>query len=265
MRDKFSRNLTQPEAMNLYRMGFGLILRAVKWDLSWAGISSRRRLRVLRGTRRGGKSVIVCNGPSLLRADLEAIGRYYTFGLNKINLLFEKSAFRPSCIVASNPLVIEQNADFYNKTDIPLFLSRYAVGIVRARLNVHYLQTAWPFYFARDCSLGVFEGYTVTYVAMQLAYHMGFEDVAIVGADHSFSQITGRANESKLAEGPDSNHFDPRYFSGVLWDLPDIKGMEHSFQLARDTFERNGRRIVNCTEGGHLEVFERMTLDEWLR
>ncbi|WP_277882134.1 hypothetical protein [Oculatella sp. FACHB-28] len=37
----------------------------------------------------------------------------YTFGLNKINLLFEYSEFRPSCIVSVNSFVVEQNAEFY--------------------------------------------------------------------------------------------------------------------------------------------------------
>ena len=65
------------------------------------------------------KAVIICNGPSLLKVDLALLKNVYTFGLNKINLLFGKSDFRPSAIVAVNKYVIEQNADFYDSTDIP--------------------------------------------------------------------------------------------------------------------------------------------------
>ena len=77
----------------------------------------------MRDRFKGEKAVIVCNGPSLNATDLTSLGSTYTFGLNKINLYFDSNAFRPNCIVAVNANVIEQNADFYNTTEIPLFLS----------------------------------------------------------------------------------------------------------------------------------------------
>ena len=40
------------------------------------------------------------------------------------------------------------------------------------------------------------EGYTVTYYALQLAFAMGFQNVFLVGVDHSFKQ-TGKPNEKQ--------------------------------------------------------------------
>ncbi|MFN9914996.1 MAG: hypothetical protein ACK53L_20570, partial [Pirellulaceae bacterium] len=60
------------------------------------------------------KAIIVCNGPSLLQTNLELLSGLFAFGLNKINLLFERNSFRPDVIVAINQLVVEQNADFFN-------------------------------------------------------------------------------------------------------------------------------------------------------
>ncbi len=215
----------------------------------------------------GRKAVILCNGPSLNRVDFDLLNRthVFTFGLNKINLLFARASLRPSVIVAVNPHVIEQNADFFNSTQIPLFLDARAARRIRFRSNIHLLHSSGlSARFAEDCSWSICQGHTVTYVAMQLAFHMGFRSVALVGCDHSFA-TKGPANATVAAEQNDPNHFDPTYFSkGVTWQLPDLARSELHYAIARDVFEKHDRRIVNCTDGGKLELFDRMPLDEFL-
>ncbi len=251
--------------INPYRYAAYLLVQRLRWDLRLESWRSRRILRSLRDRYRGQKAVIICNGPSLLKSDLSLLDGVFTFGLNKINLLFERSSFRPSCIVAVNPLVIEQNASFYNQTDIPLFLDSHALGLIRSRSGVVFLHSSGQRKFARDCSVSIYQGATVTFVAMQLAYHLGFSRVALIGCDHTFS-TKGPANKTVVAEGRDANHFDPNYFSGGMrWQLPDLVESEASYALARDVFAASGREIVNCTEGGALEVYRRQSLAEFVQ
>ncbi len=267
---KIRQNLDkEPRAtINPYLRAVGLILFRILWDIHPYSWVSRKRIKTWKGRFWGQKAVILCNGPSLNRVnfdDLAASG-IFTFGLNKINLLFKRSDFRPSVIVAVNPHVIEQNAEFYNKTELPLFLDSKGKRWVRFRDNVHFVHTAsGSGNFAKDCSISINQGYTVTYVAMQLVFHMGFKEVALVGCDHSFA-TKGPANKTVIAGEEDPNHFDPNYFAGgVKWQLPDLTMTELHYKVARDTFERNGRKIVNCTEGGKLEVFTRQPLSEFLQ
>ena len=118
--------------------------------------------------------------------------------------------------------------------------------------------------FAYDCSISIDQGYTVTYVALQIAAHMGFRHVALVGCDHNFT-TRGPANATVVAGNSDPNHFDPRYFAnGVAWDLPDLIQSEISYLFAKQAFENLGGRVVNCTDGGKLEIFPRMSLPEFL-
>ena len=118
--------------------------------------------------------------------------------------------------------------------------------------------------FARDCSISIYQGHTVTFVAMQLAFHMGFKDVALIGCDHNF-ETKGPPNKIVVSEGKDENHFDPNYFSGGMkWHLPDLFESEVSYTLARDVFQAYGRNIYNATEGGNLEIFQRIHLKEFL-
>jgi hypothetical protein len=254
--------------LNPYFRGGAQILKQLMWDLHLEAWRSRHRLRQLRERYAGQKAVVLCNGPSLLKVDFERLqgSGCFTFGLNKINLLFDKTSLRPSCVVAVNPLVIEQNSEFYNKTDFPLFLDSCAVAnrLVRSRKNVIFLHSAGVQGFARDCSMSIDQGHTVTYVALQLAFHMGFTRVAIVGADHNFA-VTGPANKTVVAGEKDESHFDPNYFAGgVKWQLPDLFESEVAYGRARQVYAAHDRTIYNCTDGGKLECFERMTLEQFL-
>jgi hypothetical protein len=76
--------------------------------------------------------------------------------------------------------------------------------------------------FSPDITGRVFEGYTVTYVALQLAFYMGFEQAILVGVDHNFV-TQGTANMAVVSQGDDPNHFAPNYFGkGFKWQLPDL-------------------------------------------
>jgi hypothetical protein len=255
------------DTLNPYRLGAGFILRRLRWDLNPQSWRSRALLRSWKGRHAAAKAVILCNGPSLLKVDFDQLQRQgvFCFGLNKINLLFDKTSFRPSCIVSVNPLVLEQNVTFYNQTALPLFLDSNAVGFVKGRDNVAFLHgSVFPF-FARDCSISVFQGYTVTYVALQLAFHMGFRQVALVGADHTFA-TKGAANMTVVSGEKDESHFDPNYFSGGMqWQLPDLFQSEVAYTMARDMFAAYGGQVVNATIGGKLEVFNRVELEQFVR
>ena len=258
----------EPRAtINPYLTAAGLLLLRILWDVHPYSWISRKRIRAWKDRFSGQKAVILCNGPSLNAVDFDEMDKHriFTFGLNKINLIFSKTDFRPSVIVAVNPHVIVQNAGFYNETTLPLFLDAKARTRIKFRKNICFLHSAEVCKkFARDCSISVFQGFSVTYVAMQLAFHMGFKNIALVGCDHSFA-TKGPANKTVIAGKQDPNHFDPNYFSGgVKWQLPDIIGSELHYDLARDIFERYGRKIVNCTEGGNLELFVRQPLSEFL-
>lgn len=260
---KTERVLYRPSTINPYRSAAGEVLRRLRWDLNPEAWRSRHKLRRLGDSHPGERCVVLCNGPSLLRTNLDLAQRAYTFGLNKINLLFDKNPFRPSAIVAVNPFVTEQNAAFFRTTDILLFLDSTGLQWVPPRENTVYLHSMNRG-FARDCSISVNQGSTVTYVALQLAFHMGFASVALVGCDHDFVE-SGRPHAVAISGASDPNHFDPNYFAGgVRWNYPDLLDSELSYRRARDVFEQEGRRVFNATVGGKLEVFPRIDLEEFL-
>ena len=218
-------------------------------------------LKQYKDIHQGEDCFIVGNGPSLNKTDLNLLKDYHVFGLNKIHLIFEKyPEFKLSYHTAVNPLVITQtvaelNQDLYG---CPSFLSYHAAkDITYTNPKVHQIHTrnTWSFY--GDITAPISEGYTVTYVAMQIAYYMGFKNIFLVGVDHNFQQ-KGKPNEQQEFKGDDLNHFHPDYFKGMQWHLADLEGNEASYALAKHQFHQDGREIYDATVDGKLEIFQKI-------
>lgn len=232
----------------------------VRWRLTEA-----RRLARFRDRHRGEDVFVIGNGPSLNRTDLTRLAGRHTFGLNKIYLLFDRIDLRPSYYVAVNDLVIAQSSDRIRALGIPAFLSyRRAPRLIGRRDHLHYLYTRGPHLFHTDLTRWISEGHTVTFVALQIAYYMGFRRVFLVGVDHRYTVDAGRPNEVRRWRGDDCNHFDRRYFKNADWNLPDLAGSELSYRMARLAFERAGRRIYDATVDGCLTVFPRIDYERAL-
>lgn len=228
---------------------------------------TRRILRGYANRHRGERCFILGNGPSLNHTDLSRLKGELTFGTNRIYLLFDDLGFATTYYAAINTLVIEQCADDIQAMSIPRFVTWRARRWLADRDEVLFLDTDYTGRptFAEDLAGRIFEGGTVTYVAMQLAYAMGFREVILVGVDHSYF-TKGPPNAAVESTGPDPNHFHLGYFGkGFRWQLPDLEASERSYRMAREAFERDGRRIVDATIGGKLTIFPKVDYEALFR
>lgn len=209
---------------------------------------------------------LLANGPSLNDVNFEHLNKYHLIGLNKIFLLLERVELNLTFHVAINELVIQQSWKEFELLKCPSFLSfRPSKMYINSSPNLKFFLTEPnPFpRFSRVYDEPLWEGWTVTYAALQLAYFMGFTNIFLVGLDHSFN-VQGNPNEEQTLKGDDPNHFDPRYFAGASWHLPDLEGSEMGYKIANFAFQRSGRAIYDATEKGHCRIFQRITLDDAL-
>lgn len=227
----------------------------------------RKQLEKYKDIHKGQDCFIIGNGPSLNQTDLELLNDYHTIGLNKINLIFETRKINLSYHVAVNSLVIEQiskelSENVFNcKSFIPF---HRANDSLKGLHNLEYIITEnTPWTFSTSILGPISEGYTVTFVAMQLAYFMGFHRVFLVGVDHNFQQ-SGSPNQEQILVGPDINHFHPDYFSGQKWHLADLEGNEVSYQMAKYFFRKDNRSILDATVNGKLQIFDRILFQDAL-
>jgi hypothetical protein len=216
-----------------------------------------RRLARLRDRHRGQRCVLVANGPSLNRMSLGFLRREHVIGLNKIYLGLVRFGFYPRYYVAINPKVLQQSVQEIRNLNCVKFLGTHASAAGLREDALTHLIGPGPVHepFSRDLSHGMHEGWTVTFAALQVAYHLGFNEVVLIGLDHRY-RYEGQPNESRVMTGPDTNHFSDAYFAqGQSWDNPDLERSEASFRLAREVFEADGRRIVDATLDGACTAF----------
>jgi hypothetical protein len=224
---------------------------------------SLARLAELKDKYRGQRAFIIGNGPSLNRTDLTRLKHEFTFGLNRIYLMFPDLGFSTSCLVSVNDLVIEQCLSEMDALPIPKFLSWRSHRFFNPSREIPFLpiflySTYESPCFALDARGRLWEGATVTYVALQLAFHMGFQQVILIGVDHNFAS-KGKANQTVVSQGDDPNHFSVKYFGeGFRWQLPDLDASEIGYGMARDAYRQAGRELLDATVGGQLRVFPKV-------
>ena len=217
------------------------------------------RLSQYHNIHQGKRCFVIGNGPSLKKMDLSLLKGEFTFGMNRIYLLFPELGFPTTYYVSINSLVIEQCARDIEDLAIPKFLSWRSQKLIRMTSDMMFLYTTYTGRkFAKDVRHRLWEGATVTYVALQLAFFMGFQQVILIGVDHSFAS-KGKPNTTVVSQGDDPDHFNPGYFGkGFRWQLPDLETSEVAYRIAKDVYEQDGREILDATIGGKLEVFRKV-------
>jgi hypothetical protein len=225
----------------------------------------RQNLADLRDSAKGQPLLIVGNGPSLNETPLDQFAGIMSIGMNKIDLIYPRTSWRPTLVVCANNLVARQNQDAWVAAGIPIYLSWKCRYFVRRELRrqFSYFLSDTSTEFSTDISEGVGSAGTVTYTALQFAYFMGADPIIIVGVDHSFSERDDRGYAIKKRTGIDTDHFDPNYFAhGQMWGVPNLSLSERGYASARSAFEADGRRVVDATVAGKLTIFEKVSIDE---
>ena len=237
---------------------------AVSWMASREATDARRYLAGFQGIHVGERCYVLANGPSLNAVPVEVFRDATTFSMNRAYLMYDAWGFQPSYYVAINDLVLEQFAPDIRRLPMPKFVTyRHRrlfdnvpnVGLVHTRMSLVDRFRGTPLN-------GLSTGGTVTYVALQLAYFMGFHEVVLLGLDHRFSaRGTPNKTETRI-EDEDKDHMHPSYFpKGIKWQLPDLTRSEVAYARARAAFEADGRRIIDATIDGACTIFEKASID----
>ncbi|MDP6075069.1 MAG: hypothetical protein QGI26_08775, partial [Myxococcota bacterium] len=66
--------------------------------------------------------LIVGNGPSLNSTPLDDFSHIPAIGMNKIDLLYPRVEWRPSLVICTNNLVIQQHAESLASSTVPVYL-----------------------------------------------------------------------------------------------------------------------------------------------
>jgi hypothetical protein len=221
---------------------------------------NRAGIEKFKNLHKGKRCFILANGPSLKKIDFSLLKDEYTIGLNRIYLLKEENGFSPtylSCIDIEAQLL--QFLDDYDNLMMPCFYNWALRAKFSKKTNQYFVKDRLVPNFSTDIAKqGYGTGRSVTYLAMQLAYYMGFTEVYLIGKDHSYN-TTEKTGTSISSTGKEDNHFIKGYYKpGMTWFAPDLETEEYAYRLARIAYEKDGRIFKDATVDGKLEVFEKV-------
>ena len=247
------------------------------------------------GRHEGETCVVMGNGPSLNRTNLDLLDGEIVFGSNAAYLLYDRVSWRHRYYFAADSRVIPDQAaelvamhvanpgmDLFlpvvlhlwdgtgrvvpTETYIPHSPGRWFFRPVPVAL--HHL----PFSaVSADMNQGLVMPFTVTINMIEAAVWMGFRRIVLVGCDTDYvvpDDVTVEGPDGALltSTSDDPNHFHPDYFGeGRKWHQPHPERMITHYMWARDAFSLYGVEIVNATVGGRLEVFPRVRLEDVLQ
>lgn len=221
--------------------------------------NNRAKLKSFKDKHKGKRCFIVCNGPSLKDIDFSLLKNEITFGMNRIYLMKEQNGFEPTYLgcVDKDSQILQFHEDL-DQLPMTCFFNFSLRNCFSKKENQIFIAERFSHKFQTDCSKLMGNAKSVTYEMIQLAYYMGFQEVYIIGKDHSYN-TNERAGVGIKATGDETNHFIKGYYkAGMKWDAPDYLAEEYDYEMARAAFEKAGRVIKNATIGGKLEVFERV-------
>ena len=233
---------------------------------------SVKYLKSVKNLHEGERCFIVGNGPSLTGEDLNLLKNEVTFASNRIYSILPQTEWRPTYYAVFDESIVRPDgvADEINSIDCEMkFVRRQGyfkeykplnspICFVKTFYSRKYLDAPE---FSTDASKGIYTIGGVTYAMLQLAVHMGFKEIYLIGMDNRYAYSILR--DGTVVENKNvTSHFaaDTKLKRNAVatWEMD--TGYEYADKFSRE----NGFRIFNATRGGFLELFERVNLDDLL-
>lgn len=217
------------------------------------------RMRKLKNKYGGNRCFIIGNGPSLTKTDLKFLKNEYTFGTNRLYILFDELGFSTTFYVAIDAQIIRQYSHDINLISANKFIMWKNRHDLRLDSETIFFEQDLDISFKSDVTKKLYTGGSVTYIAMQLAYYMGFNPVILVGVDHAYKTVRKTKDKAKLLPYDKKSHFAPDYYKeGDVWVPPNLQKQGLAYRMARYAYESAGREILNATIGGKLKMFPKV-------
>lgn len=245
----------------------------------WAYVRTEgKRLRPLKDIHAGQRCFIIGNGPSLKMHDLTKLAGEKKFATNMFLLHPDWERIHLDFFCAVDPMHWQFESgflEFWKQAFVQLpyckfFFSRSAIPICQQTselkdhevyfVNFDQSRHVWRGDFSVDVASYTSLGWTVIVdLCLPLAYYFGFKEVFLLGCDcdYHIDEVPDQSRAFFYDRGGDPRPLDK-------WELgPErIELMFASYQVVKEVFEADGRKIYNAGYGGRLEVFPRVNYDD---
>lgn len=243
------------------------------FTLSGTGMRNRARLEKLRGSYKGQRCFIICNGPSLRADDLTKIYEHgdLSIGMNAIARIYDQTPWRPTFLSAADDVVFNKK----NKELVKNYESGYklynrarflkSLGATEKRLYLSLNQSRDLLdnpEFSDDATNKLMSIGTTTYGMIEFAVFLGCTEIYILGCDMSYMVNINRDGTITYNDsGKDYFASKEEYSTSSKANPIPTWEMEIAYNYAAKYAKEHGIKIYNATRGGKLEAFERVDFD----
>lgn len=216
----------------------------------------------------GKRCFIVGNGPSLRNTNLDLIKNEFSFAMNRIGLIYDKTEWRPNYFVCPTGNSQRKNwkADIeksvrlgipcwfwnqdYNKKLYSDYKNIIYVNCKHHKESNQYFKEGPPLsWFSTECHNWMSKYGTSLITAMQMAFYMGFKEIYLLGCDLGFDKK--------------EHHFSKEYDKGAfLKGLSLDKSMTSAHRLMKKAGDEYNVKIYNASLGGSLDVYEKVDYEK---
>ncbi len=223
------------------------------------------KLKTFQDKHMGERCFIIGNGPSLDANDLDKLKNEVTFAFNSVYLIFKKTEWRPTYY-----MLADQNCYMNIGEEINTSIRSYKFIGANCKKYGRIIKDATYFYtklslnsdnpkFSDNALKYFYDGYTISYFAIQMAVYMGFKEIILLGMDCRYKKEVGEKGEI-IENDQERNYFSEKYQKDKK--MVNTYKMISAYKSAEKYANNNGIMIYNATRGGNLDVFDRIEFDE---
>ncbi len=231
-----------------------------------------RYMSAIHNSHLGESCFVIGNGPSLTGDDLSTLynNGIDTFAVNRIFKIFPQTNWRPTYYVSTDHVLVRDILEEVNSLPlgekfIPL-QNKYYHGIVikdahyffRNDLREHDQKDG----FGLDCTEQVNMRGTVTIACIQLAIHMGYRQIYLLGIDHNFDRVITETGEV-IVDPSVKNYFCEGYDNDVASEVQHNLGTTtRAYYDMRAFCDKFGITVRNASRKTKLDAFELISFEK---
>ncbi|MCZ7399978.1 MAG: DUF115 domain-containing protein [Candidatus Methanoperedens sp.] len=228
----------------------------------------------------GERCFIIGNGPSLANQDLDKLKNEYTFAVSHFFMTEKFSDINPFGYVVADPALFEESTfaiDWLTKlnskcTDQMLFFPISARKTIKKYKlfqdkNIYYLDMSGQFNedltkFDIDLTGIVPGAQTVIIMTIMVAAYIGFEKIYLIGCDSDWAKYPFAKGYLPHFYNDKNVRSKPEICPRQNWKYEDVLNAAliifKSYRLLNEKLKQQGIKVYNATDGGFLDVFERV-------
>ena len=194
------------------------------------------QIRDFRHIHNGKRLFILASGPSLSTHDLSLLKRKIVMGLNRSFLTYPETSYH--CVMDHR---------LFELYDKELLATRYLFTLKDRPWGIP-MELLGTEGFSWDLEKGVYSGYTISFVALQLAVYMGFREIFYLGLD--------------LKHDKGNTHFFGHDFQSEKHETTEFPKMQKMLDHGAKTLRDSEVQVYNCSPISTLPCFKKISFEE---